>query len=143
MGRAPRTPRTAAVERELAHEEAVADLFSGQTAVRSDDAESHGQIESGAFFLDVGRSQVDGDVGGRDVVSAVFQRSADPVAALAHRGIGQADRVEMVLIALDAGAVDLHLNNVRVDAVDRGAESFIEHAKSESLAQTHESRALS
>src|SRR5689334_23340236 len=33
----------------------------------------------------------------------------------------------MVLIALDAGAVDLDLDNVGVDAVDSGAESFVEH----------------
>ncbi len=35
--------------------------------------------------------------------------------------------MEVVLIALDAGAVDFHLNNVGIDAVDGGAESFVEH----------------
>ena len=32
--------------------------------------------------------------------------------------------MEMILIALGAGAVEFHLNDVRVDAVDGGAESF-------------------
>jgi hypothetical protein len=35
--------------------------------------------------------------------------------------------VKVVLIALDPGAVDFHLNDVGIDAVDRGAESFVEH----------------
>ena len=52
---------------------------------------------------------------------------ARAVAALAHGGVGEADRVEMILIGLDAGAVDLDLDDVGVDAVDGGAESFIEH----------------
>jgi hypothetical protein len=38
-----------------------------------------------------------------------------------------AKAVEVILIALDAGAVDFHLNDVGIDAVDGGAESFVEH----------------
>ena len=64
---------------------------------------------------------------GGDVVTAVFQRGADAVAALAHGSVGQSDGVEMILIALDAGAVDFHLNDVGVDPVDGGAESLVEH----------------
>jgi hypothetical protein len=63
----------------------------------------------------------------RDVVAAVFQRGADAVAALADGGIGQADRGEVVLITLDAGAVDLDLDDVGIDALNRGAERFVEH----------------
>ena len=116
-----------AVEGEFSDEEAVGHFFFGEAAVGSDDAEGHGQVESGAFFLDVGGGEVDGDVGGGNVVAAVLQRGADAVAALADGGVGQADGVEVVLIALDAGAVDFDLNDVGVDAVDGGAESFIEH----------------
>lgn len=64
---------------------------------------------------------------GGNVVAAVFQRGADAVTALADLGVGQADGVEVVLIALDAGAVDLDLDDVGIDAVTRGAESFVEH----------------
>ena len=119
----------AAVERKFSDEKAVGHFFFGEAAVGSDDAKSHGQVESGAFFLDVGGSEVDGDVRGRDVVAAVLQRGADAVAAFAHGGIGQADGVEVVLIALDAGAVDFDLNDVGVDAVDGGAESFVKHGE--------------
>jgi hypothetical protein len=117
----------AAVEGKLADEKAIGNFFLGEPAVGSDDAEGHGQVESGTFFLDVGGGEVDGDVRGRDVVAAILQRGADAVAALADGGVGQADGVEVVLIALDAGAVDFHLNNVGIDAVDGGAESFVEH----------------
>ena len=117
----------AAVEREFSDEQAVRHFLLGEAAVGSDDAEGHGQVESGAFLLDVGGGEIDGDVRGRDVVAAVLQRGADAVAALAHGGVGQADRVEVVLIALDAGAVDFDLDNVGIDAVDGGAESFVEH----------------
>jgi hypothetical protein len=61
-------------------------------------------------------------MGRRDVVTAILQRGANAVAALAYGGIGQADGVEVALIALDAGAVDFHLNDVGVDPVDGGAE---------------------
>jgi hypothetical protein len=51
-----------------------------------------------------------------------------PSQALAYCRIGRADGMEVVLIALDAGAVDFDLNfdlnDAGVDAVDRCAESF-------------------
>ncbi len=117
----------AAVEGEFSDKNAVGNIFLGETAIGSDNAEGHGKVESGTFFLDVGGSEVDGDMRGRDVVAAVFQRGADAVAALADGGVGQADRVEVVLIALDAGAVHLDLDDVGIDAVNGGAESFVEH----------------
>ena len=50
--RAPDAANTA-VEREFADEEAVFDGLLSKAAVGAYDAESHGQIEAGAFFLDV------------------------------------------------------------------------------------------
>ena len=107
-----------AVEREFSDEKAIRHFFFGEASVGSDDAESHRQVESGAFFLDVGGCEIDGDVRGRDVVAAVFQRGADAVAAFAHSCVRQADGVEVVLIALDARAVDFYLNNIGIDAVN-------------------------
>ena len=63
----------------------------------------------------------------RNVAPAILQRGRDAVATLADGGVGQANGVEVVLIGLDARNVDLDLNNVGVDAVDGGAESFVEH----------------
>jgi len=116
-----------AVKRELSDEKTVRDILLCEAAVGSDDAQGHGQVEPGTFLLDVGGGEVDGDLRGRNVVAAVLQSGADAVAAFAHSGVGQADGVEVILVALDAGAVDFHLNNVGVDAVDGGAESLIKH----------------
>jgi len=41
--------------------------------------------------------------------------------------VGQADGVEVILVGLDAGAIDFHLNDIGVDAIDRGAESLVKH----------------
>jgi len=56
-----------------------------------------------------------------------FRAARTPVPALAYCRIGQADGMEVVLIPLDAGAVDFEQDDVGVDAVDRCAESFVEH----------------
>jgi hypothetical protein len=37
--------------------------------------------------------------------------------------------VEVILIALDTGAIDLDLNDVGIDPVDGSAESFIKHGE--------------
>src|ERR1700756_3595156 len=116
-----------AVEREFSDKKAIRHFLPGETAIGTDDAERHGQVEPGTFFLDVGRGKVDSDVGGRNVVAAVFQRGADAVASFAHSCVGQADGVEVVLIALDARAVDFYLNNVGIDAVDGGAQRLVKH----------------
>jgi hypothetical protein len=63
----------------------------------------------------------------RDVVAAILQRGAHPVAAFAHSGVGQTHGVEVVLVGFDPGAIDFHLNDIGVDAVDCGAEGLIEH----------------
>jgi hypothetical protein len=74
-----------------------------------------------AFLLYIGGSQVDGDVRGGNVVSAILEGGAHSIAAFAHRCVGQPHSVEMILVSPDAGAVDLHLNNIGIDAVDGGA----------------------
>ncbi len=89
----------AAIERKFSDEQTVGDLLLGQPAVGADDAQRHGQVEARTFLLDVGGSEIDCDVGRRNVVAAILQRRAHAVAALADRGIGQADGVEVVLIA--------------------------------------------
>ena len=68
-----------------------------ERAVSAEDADGHGQVEAGAFFLDVGGSEVDGDVGGREVEAGVADGGADAVAGFAHGGVGKADGVEVIL----------------------------------------------
>ena len=52
---------------------------------------------------------------------------AHAIARLAHGGVGQADGAEFALLKDDAGEVDLHVDDVGVDAVDGGAAGFEEH----------------
>ena len=62
-----------------------------------------------------------GDSANREVVARCLQRGAHAIAALAHRGVRQTDGVEVILVALDAGAIDLNLDDVGIDPVDRSA----------------------
>ena len=100
-----------------------------ETAVSAENAERHRQIEAGAFLPDVGRREVNGDVGGRNVVAAILQSRANALAALPHRGIGQADGGEVVLVGFYRRNIDFNLNQVRVDAIDGGAKCLVEHAR--------------
>ncbi len=93
----------------------------------AEDAERHGQVEAGPLLANVGRRQVDGDLGGWNIVAAVLQRRADPVAAFADRGIGQADGVKVVFLHFDAGDIHFHFDDVGVNTVNRGAQRLIEH----------------
>ena len=117
----------AAVEAELADQEEAAEVVDAQRAVGAEDADGDGQIEARAFFFDVGGREVDGDEGGRNQVAGVLDGGADAVAAFAHGGVGQADGVEVILVRDDAAVVDLDIDEVGIDAVDRGAESFEKH----------------
>jgi hypothetical protein len=60
-------------------------------------------------------------VGRRHVEPGVLDGGADAVAALAHGGVGQADGMEVILVGLDSGEVDLDVDDVRVNAVDSSA----------------------
>jgi len=56
---------------------------------------------------------------GRIADVAVYERNTSIwYAGSAHGGIWKANCMEMVLIAFDAGTVDLHLNDVGIDSVD-------------------------
>src|SRR5262249_48670803 len=121
-------PANPAIERELPHHHIFRQLFLDQPAIRAQDAHGHGQIEPGAFFLDVRRRQVDGDLRERNFVAAVSQRGADPLPALPHGRVGQADRLEIVVRAPRGADVHLYFNNVGVDSVNGGALRLEEHA---------------
>lgn len=58
IGSVPRMPRTPAIERQLPYRD-NRDSLLRKTAVRSDDPESHRQIKSGAFLLNIRRGEVD------------------------------------------------------------------------------------
>lgn len=76
---------------------------------------------------DVRGRQVNGDVGGRNIVAAILQRGADAVPALAHGGVGQAHSVEVAFVGADAGNIYLDFDDVGVYAIDGGAECLVKH----------------
>ena len=52
----------AAVEAQFADEQEAIDVVDAQCAVGAEDADGDGKVEAGAFFLEVGGSEIDGDV---------------------------------------------------------------------------------
>ena len=127
MGSMPCTARSAAVEAELADQEEVGDVLDVQRAVGAENADGDGQIEAGAFLLDVGGREVDGDAGGRNVEAGVLDGGADAVARLAHGGVGQADGGELSLSRTTPEKSTSTSMMLGVDAVDGGAAGFEEH----------------
>ena len=101
--------------------------LDGEGAVGAEDADGDGEIEAGAFLLDVGGGEVDGDAGGRKVEAGVPDGGADAVAGFADGGVGEADGAEGFLLLLNSGEVDFYIDDVRVDAVDRGAAGLEQH----------------
>jgi len=57
------------------------------------------------------------------------REAAEAAAQEAEYGMmtGQADGVEVILVGLDAGTVHLDLDNVGINAVNRGAKGLVEH----------------
>ena len=129
----------AAIERQLAHHHVIVQLALVQSAIGAKDAERHRQIESRSLFLHVRGSQIDRDVSGRNVVAGILQRRANPLAALANGGIGQAHGREVVFTKLHARNIDFDIDQIGVDAVNGGGKCLEEHksAKRERLSVPH------
>src|SRR6185312_496391 len=115
------------VETELAGEEIVGDILNLQRAVGAEQRDGDGQVESGAFLLDVSGREIDGDPGGRDVEAGVLDGAAHAVTRFAHGGVGQADGGEQFFFEDNAREVDLNIDDRGVNAVDGGAAGCEEH----------------
>ena len=87
-----------AVQAELADQQEVGDVLDVQRAVCAENADGNGKVEAGAFLLDVGGREVDGDSGGRNVEAGVADGGAYAVARFAHGGVGQADGGELAFL---------------------------------------------
>jgi hypothetical protein len=48
----------------------------------------------------------------------------DPIAAFAHRRIGQSDGVKIIFIGLDAGEVNLNLDDAGINAIHPALKVF-------------------
>ena len=116
----------AAVERKLSEENVIVEVFPKECALAAEDAERHRQVETGTFFANVGRGEIDGHglVRGK-LEAAIAQRGFDALAALFDGRIGQAYDVE--LTGLPRAYIGLDLDQVRVDAKHCGADCLEEH----------------
>ena len=117
----------AAIKRQLADHHVIVQLALVQRAVSPQDAEGHRQIETRSLFLHVRGSEIDRDVSWRNVVPGILQRGANPLTALTHGRIGQADGSEVVFSELHARNIDFDIDEVGVDAVNGGGKSLEEH----------------
>ena len=118
-----------AIESELADEDEVADVFDGEAAVGTDDADGDGEVEAGAFLFEVGGGEVDGDTRGGKIEAGILDSGSDAVAGFADGGVGEANGGEGGVVAgLNAGEVDFDVDEVGINAVDCGAAGLEEHA---------------
>jgi len=100
----------ASVESEFADKQKSAEIGDAQRAVRAENSKSDGQIEARAFFFEIGGREVDGDEGRRNQIAGVLDCGANAVAAFADSGIGQTDRVKVVLVAYNAAIVHFDID---------------------------------
>src|SRR6185437_3763447 len=95
----------------------------------AENAHGHRQVEAGAFFLQVGGSKIDDNLGGRNIVAAILQRGEDSLATFAHCRIRQADGHEVVFFAQHAAGIDFYIDEVGVNSINSSAESAEEHRR--------------
>ena len=117
----------AAVERQLAHHERALQPAGLDQPGGAEDADRDRQVEGGAFLADIGGRQVDGDAVDRELEARVADGGADPVAALAHGRVGEADGVEG---GQPRGDVHLHEDGGGLDPAERGGANAREHGPS-------------
>ena len=107
------------IQAQLAAEEPAGEGFFRDLAVRGEEGEGDRQVEVVAFLAEVGGGEVDDDRLGREVVAAVLDRGADPLAALADRGVGEPHDLHLWEAELD---VDFDLDGSGFDAPGCGCD---------------------
>ena len=113
-----------AVQRKLAEEERAVEQVVPHLRRGGQHADGDGQVIGRAFLAQIGRGQVDGDAMEREGEAAVLDGGVDPVAALAHGGVGQAHQGE---VRCPIDDVHFDVDEFGVQADDGGAEGFGEH----------------
>ena len=82
------------VQSQLAHQHIFAQMLACHLVVGSQYADGYRQVVAAAFFLDVGRSQIDGDIGNGKLKTSVRHGRNDAVLAFADCSVGKASKVE-------------------------------------------------
>jgi len=110
-----------AVERQFPDQHVLVQAL--HRAHRAQDPQRHRQVEAGPFLAHVGRRQVDGELFVRIPEARIDQRALDPLAALAHGGVGHADHHGIARVARRKH-VDFDIDQVSIDAIDGSAARF-------------------
>ena len=117
MARPPRTERMAPSSPNSPQIEAAVERLLGQVLVGDQHRQGDGEVEMVAFLAQVGGSEIDDDGLGIQIEAAVLDRGAHPLAALAHRGIGEAHDLDLGESVVD---VDFDLDGACFNAPRRG-----------------------
>ena len=104
-----------AVEAEFAERDMARDVLDLHGSHRRQQSERDGQVEMAAFFLEVGRGEIDGDALRRQPEADGGERRPHPLAAFRHRLVRQADDVER---GEPAAEMHLDIDLAHLDAVE-------------------------
>src|SRR5439155_26638239 len=96
------------------------------TRLREGNRHRDGQVEAGPFLAQLGRREVDGESGPRILEPAVFDRRADALASLLHRG-GRKTHQEELHVPSTAD-VRLDVNGARLEADEHAGIDASDHA---------------
>ena len=75
-------------------------------------------------FLRSAGARFDGDASGGDVEAGVLDGGADAVATLAYGGVAKPYGVEDLFFKLDAGEINLDVDNVGIDSINCSTTGF-------------------
>ena len=115
-----------AIERELTDETIFFERRAIEVLGDRDQPERDRQVEAWAFFLNVGRCEIDRRSAARPMVAAVNDRCRDAILAFLHCSIGQADNNDL---RISMRAVDFDLYLVGVDAKNGSGVNLGEHGR--------------
>ena len=112
------------IQRQLANETEFFKSRSVQLFADRDHPQRNRQIETRAFFFNIGRREIDGGPAARPAISTVVNSGPDAIPALFYGGVRQANDNHFWVTT---AGVDLDFDLVCVHAVDSGRINFCEH----------------
>jgi len=109
------------VKRQLTQNKIMGQLTFLNHLCGCEDANGHGEVESGPFLLDIRRRQVDRNPLGGKIIAAVLNGCLDPVLGFFDRTFREPDGCEG---GKALGNVHLHLYDVGIDSKNSAAQNL-------------------
>ena len=120
----------AAVERQLTDGHHALEFFGvGEVAIRAQDAQGDGQVKARPLLAEVGGGEIHRYLLERKKEFTVVDRSMDPLAALTHGGVGQADDNDLwaLLVLAHRAQIYLDVHGQSINTVHSGRLREEEH----------------